>query len=758
MDVKLYYIEGISRIDTPYFFSQGSQATLAKQQAYFETKRVLTLSTSFYPPHYMNEIKFDIDDVDFTDTVNYLSLTFGGKDYYYFIDAIEYLNEAVIKLHITMDVIQTYMFNIRVSNGIIERKFINRWINDNGTWKINRNYIRENVSEGIFYPIDLHSFNDNKDEWCYIVKLTEWTAETMGSDPIKNRGTVIDNVPTPLLFSILPYKSGLAFHQGGNDNAHFVRNYYASEILTRICQKDFVYDIIALPLMPISGVEVTDNKWNAQEAPTSATYGTQYYLDEELIDNPNDSTPLSYFDVLHSGYLSEPVGIGGTPSAPNEGVKGSHEIIYLKKYTGNINFNFTRNALRRINFSSLYMNILLDSNYNRIIFGSNYANTTFPLEKLNYTYCYYKYFANIESNSLIYCLDDNDTYNDVYRTTIVDTKIIGVTLKNSPWETFVSQNRSRWIGAIGETALDITSKAAMLTIGMGEISSEQEAILTNPKSRTPIRRKLSAKATRQINALALKSETMQKESAVDIASSAVGGVIGQALRDYNNYVKPSGVTNMGDLTALLTKDYQIYYKKERVQDYEVCANFFHRNGYLVNEHVNAIADIFSYVNTRFYFNVLKMSDVDLHLSGVIEDTSTLEIIKDRLNQGLRLWNIDTWTEYRLTVDITDLEPFVRFNVGDTISLLFEDGQSQPPEVVGNIVDVTYDPGPTELPVRLIIETSAKVNIGAATNWSQGIYNGQHFDFDYNNTSWYDPVIHNNIGDFTYDNVELDYLN
>ena len=65
------------------------------------------------------------------------------------------------------------------------------------------------------------------------------------------------------------------------------------------------------------------------------------------------------------------------------------------------------------------------------------------------------------------------------------------------------------------------------------------------------------------------------------------------------------------------------------------------NGKSVNrfgEPVNYVTNIFDYVNTRYYFNVLKISDCDLHLVDVIEDTTTLEMIRSRLNGGLRLWN------------------------------------------------------------------------------------------------------------------------
>ena len=58
MNVNLYYIHGISRIDTPYFATKTSQATLSKQEEFFSNHLVLSVELSFYPPHYHNTIKF----------------------------------------------------------------------------------------------------------------------------------------------------------------------------------------------------------------------------------------------------------------------------------------------------------------------------------------------------------------------------------------------------------------------------------------------------------------------------------------------------------------------------------------------------------------------------------------------------------------------------------------------------------------------------------------------------------------------------
>ena len=136
MRIYFGYITGINRIDTPYFSSISQQST------WFSNKSIGYVDTTFYPPHYTNRIRVSTEDLDFNKSCNYVWFEYNGKTYYYFIDEITYINETLIEILITMDYIQTYYFNIIVSNGIIERKFINRWVNVNNQWCINRNYIR----------------------------------------------------------------------------------------------------------------------------------------------------------------------------------------------------------------------------------------------------------------------------------------------------------------------------------------------------------------------------------------------------------------------------------------------------------------------------------------------------------------------------------------------------------------------------------------------------------------------------------------
>ena len=63
--------------------------------------------------------------------------------------------------------------------------------------------------------------------------------------------------------------------------------------------------------------------------------------------------------------------------------------------------------------------------------------------------------------------------------------------------------------------------------------------------------------------------------------------------------------------------------------------------YLVNIHTINISDIFAYANNRYYFNVLKLKDIDMYIDGHITSLDILNDIELRFTKGIVLFNIHT---------------------------------------------------------------------------------------------------------------------
>lgn len=738
MVIKLYYIEGISRIDTPYYAKQGQQATLAAQEAFFEDHVVTEIDTAFYPPHYTNEVKLTTDDVDFKSEINYLSLDFNDKTYYYFIDDIEYISENMVKLYITMDTIQTYMFNIRINSAIIERKFINRWTNDN---KINRNYLREDVSNEEFIPIDFTIVNGDISKWSIIGKKTEQlTIKQISGETnyyLDDNQTLIgamSNIPTSCTYGIVPivprtnsnatdcYYSNTGTSETMNANAGRFNQATYNVAIT----KSWCVDMYVCPFDCIMGFVFNSDG-------TSIGIDNNRLRAERLdIDQPLGDTAAGDW-LISNNKATESIG---------------HNVINVFKYDvcwkkHVTTLNFIKNANSRSFFDSKYVPALIDNNYVRFTFGSYYANTTYPLYMLQTPTLYNWYTFILDSGARVYLINEHsDRIDDVYRVGVTDTNIINLALKNNAWENYVSQNRSRWVGAIGQTAIDIASKGATTGLRNSFIDRDINNIRFDPKSYTPKRGRLSKKSQRQIDALAKQKGLNEGMFAIDAGSSAVNGLIGQAMADINAYVAPTTMKSSANTDGMIDKAAWIFAEVEYVRDFSQCAHYYHRNGYRVDEYVNNIQHIFDYVYNRVYYNIVKMSSIELHLANVLEDETTIDTIKERLEEGVRLWTTDTTYHDIMIEDVEDVD----FTQGThTLELYFGDYVSIDRVVVtkvdGDVEDVTINSATYTRPGIVTVSYTATTN---AVVTIEVLIEG-------------DYVYNQRIGDFRYDNVELDYL-
>ena len=158
MIFSLYYIEGIGLNDTPIFDIEGYNRV-----DFFKKHKVGSVDSTYYPPFYKNTIKFSTSDLDFSTSMNYLSFEYLNRTYYYFIDKLNYISENVVSIDIVMDTIQTYFDDIIIDKGLLSRSFYRRYISST----INRNYIRDNLSEGKFEDNQYDYMNKN--EYSFLV-------------------------------------------------------------------------------------------------------------------------------------------------------------------------------------------------------------------------------------------------------------------------------------------------------------------------------------------------------------------------------------------------------------------------------------------------------------------------------------------------------------------------------------------------------------------------------------------------------------
>ena len=626
MDIKLYYIEGISSIDTPYFATNGSQATISKQEQYFSNHIIQTISTAFYPPHYENVIRFDTSDVDIDSNVNYLSLDYNDKTYYYFIDNITYVSEGIIELYIIMDVIQTYMFDITISSGVIERKFINRWYQENGIWKINRNYIRENVCNNLYYQQEFEILNSKTHLWTFVRKsVGDSTAVTYShksnfttifkmynynDDSSYTQAPVtldVNQEYSPFAYAFFPY--GMSLYNIGGTYTNVGSDINAPEY----AHNNYTVDIYLCPF------DLTFEYYNHSNGQLSLSRNGGWSTSTLTLASLGTNEPYCIIPTCINNYMSYVI---RTYKHYKE-----IELMLLNRNTSLIN-DFNINTVPA----------LIDSNYIKLTFGSYACNTTYPIEYLDNNNIFLNYFFTPSNGYRCYYINEDGSMLDKYRTIAVDNNVISYDLKNNHWQEYISNNKARWAQATLKTAIGVGVTVATKNVQLGLIASEIGGVAGSEL--TPKRQTLSKKGQRKISALKRESTMIETERDVSIASTIASNIGGQALSDYNNYYVPDTVKQNGTYSDIYTNAATIFYSIEYANNIEYCGYYYHKNGYLVNEHIYQNTNIFEYVQNRFYYNVIKMVDSEVHLNNVIEDNYTVNLIKQRLNQGLRLWNIN----------------------------------------------------------------------------------------------------------------------
>ncbi|MBO7691184.1 MAG: hypothetical protein J6T10_00940 [Methanobrevibacter sp.] len=637
MNVNLYYIHGISRIDTPYFATKTSQATLSKQEEFFSNHLVQSVELSFYPPHYRNTIRFDIEDITFNTNVNYLSLEYNDKTYYYFIDSINYISESIIELEVTMDTIQTYMFDIYISNGIIERKFINRWIYSSGNYIFNRNYIRENVSNNEFVFNSNEVLNSDTRKWFVFTPCTKYlniSERTLTVTYDKSLpglpfgGKYVSSYP----FFIFPYYdcryTGKTYGESNSGEIAYEEDTVngtmgINDALSKFTSMNTIVDMYVCPFQP----------------------ATNLYIDgyNYLIANSSYYKIMRYA-VQHGSASWIKLAIAPYTSNDLYGMVNNFESM-VQSWSRNVK-QYSRVTNTNTNYSSSYMPVMYDENYIRIQYGSLGAYTSIPLYKVTSNLLKLYAAFNPTDGTRLYWLNDGTPDEagdnvDKYNTVVMDTNVIHYDLKNDPWVNYVSANRSRWVAAGVNTAITIFTKGASNALRNSYAKQDMKDILSNPKSydkryKTPT---LKKKPALEMRGLQREVDTNNLNITTGAVSAVGGGIISQAFQDYNVKCQPPTAKQISNISGISCKDAYIMLYTEIVNDYEQCAQYYHRNGYLVNEYINNEDDIFGYVSKRYYFNILKMDIPNVHLHNVIEDDDTCDSIKDRLIDGVRLWNV-----------------------------------------------------------------------------------------------------------------------
>lgn len=611
--INLMFIKNISRLDTIRFENSDDRDN------YFYDIASVSID-SIYPPHFQNRIQLSIEDLSPSTKVNYLSLFYEGKYYYYFIDDINYINEGLYEIFITMDTIMTFMFDLNINKAILERHNIKRWNDDELT--INRNYIRENLSKDDFKNIEYINISDNSKTKCVIFKARSelitpnftlgLTANCLLQNIINDRYTKIND---GTLYIILPLVSDTEINKliiKVYDKLHNVT--YTYDIGISLYYALFNY-FVESPY--IVDAYICDNVISDKFL-IYRKYTEDVYTIGEYILNDGDTTD--------NGVNLHPEELDITFSEQPE-IKVKYPIlreIFCENYKlAKEPYEFVINKNTNTLFNIKHIPQLLDENYFRVEFGERLGYTTFPLSKSEQGYLVFKYNFDIISGNRTMCILPQEYKNNIYSTNEDDNYLTAITNQTKENLALYSDRFQNYMA----------TNTGTLTTGVA--LARANAVWAS---------------TKQAFNIALDNNTrlLQGNEFRNIGN-VVMGVGDSFMRQYNitkqlqiareNAEYTPDTTRQGNTfsTDLMCNSLNLILKVDCVTDIEYVAKKYEQYGYLVNKEVINV-NLYEDFNTRLYYNVVKFNNIDIELNYINNQTLIQNII-DRLENGLRLWNI-----------------------------------------------------------------------------------------------------------------------
>ena len=593
--IKLGYLEGYTSFNVPKFNNS------AQRDNYFNSLTAYDID-AYYPPFYTNIIKLDIDDVPLTSPINFVILIHNGKYYYYFVDKINYKNESIYEIVINMDTILTYMYDYRVTQGLKTRESIKRW---NGN-EINRDYVRENVSEGIMEVSSFTYRNPNK----YII--------------VTSSHNYID---------------------AGRDSGHYIQNgtYY-----------DFGYYVYVFPLPPFELSNIATIHMYCDSGLTDLGSVNPYKVVDQFIADPYTINMMlvesEYLDKIYgtswnlvATYLSCTVTFSASISSDdivrfNNNKICGFNVINLpidNNFIFSDNLGFIKNISDRSLFDYHYIPQLIDENYIQLEYGDVNGFSSYPLhQSKSSVFNYYNNLDVTNGNDGYYILDSL-TSNNKYNSYNIS---LGLTfdLITDPWLEYQAQNKG-------------TLSTGLQLQAVNTLYSTIKGIGTNVVSGLYMggRSELEFEAGNQ--GLSNMYATRKFQSSTNAATSLTDGLM-QGLNIVANYqinrdnlqFSPDTVKGRANLYSMMFSKYKSpYLKKFMVTDIENCARKLEEYGYRVNKVINSPLGIYIYnlCKNRKYYNCVS-AKVTQYLTYCLIPNEIINDINSRLENGLRFINMN----------------------------------------------------------------------------------------------------------------------
>ncbi len=613
---KLVYIKGISTFDTWRFTSKE------QQYDYFDNL-VGERIEDYYPPHYTNSIRFDKNDVDYTNSrYNYILLYFDNKYYCYFIDDLVYINEDVYELKLVKDTIQTYMFDVNFRYANVNRESIKRWI-DIQNKLINRDYQRENLSKEEFFNEAFTNYSEDRG-YGIIIECTE--AFFSGSTPT---GVITNiNLKNSLFTSgyYYVYCPFIKYDDAKDANISMVDvTVYKTDGVT--VDFNFIFSTIqlnnAIKSSYINNIYVVNN------------YFIRNYLyitidrTEKTVTQEGYSVLTQYLKIIPFDRVVLSKATVGTQSLQAcDGILFNDLNSYINRdrYQYPI-INCEPNSNIGVPFDKRFIPQLIDENYIHMYYGEKVNYTAYPLSKSNKIEFEFISYYDIMTGERYYNILPYGENKDKYNSLKVSTSKEIMELFNDPWEKYQAQNYA--------------------TLRIGRAMNVAKPLFDTATNLLPFN--LSRFGFRDIK----KDGSMSNKGMRALASpvSQAVGTVGDIVGDQLDYVKteqnlvhtPDTERQGNNYSNDIMNDcVDVIRRIEYVKDIDNVAKLLEQFGYNVDKtYINT--NIFN-LNYRYYYNIVRCDNLQIDpVDCIIGNTDKNDFIS-RFQKGLRLWNKDNNNE------------------------------------------------------------------------------------------------------------------
>lgn len=617
--IKFGYLEGYNSINVPHFNDADTRDRAFDDYTEYDID-------AYYPPYYTNVIKLDATEVPQSTPINFVILVHKDKYYYYFVDHFNYINEDIYEIVINMDTVLTYMFDYKITNGLVTRESINRWDGQH----INRNYVRENISEGIMEVKSKIFRNTNK----YIIITSSKNYADAGQHrPRIKKGN--DYFDVPYYVYVLPIPNVTQFYNSGCAIQILPIGYsqtsftgYINNVLDYFVSDPFTISMI------YTESEYLDNIFNPSW---------------EYVNSMSLKLHINLGSGTNLGFANIPTGTTTFMSIAYCRDLYDYEYALLPIYDNIGLYDFSRNISALTPFNKRFVPQLLDENYIQIKYGDITGFTSYPMHQLKGTSLRLMNGFDITTGNDIYYLNDDiytfttDKYLNMHNTAIMS---MGVTfdLVSDPWKEYQARNKASLT-----TGLQLQAVNALYNVAKTETLGLTNKMFNNSRALQYFEQDRQGLSDMYAN----KSFGNHQQMLTGLTDGLMQGINIMAnynINKENLEYAPDTVKGRNNIYSILNSNYKRpFVENYQVNDIDSCARKFEEFGYRVNRVVDTPNYIYDICTNRYYYNFISIVVKTYNLLTFIPN-DIINNINGRLENGLRFIDMESLETQHLSIN------------------------------------------------------------------------------------------------------------